>query len=436
MPLTAASQPTQNAGAAPATSPAASDGQDYSHVQLDSSTFSPVAGSGATQNPQQAPQGPTISAQPKSSELDLSLASSDPMTQAALRMATPLARKVMDAVDKLREVENFTQEGRAEHPIQAKLGDVANKLEDFLFGNPEHGGMKTGFANNPVTASLIPGAEGEPAAAALLRQGGQAIRELPAALRGGTEAEQAPGLVKQIVKGEKVAQKPAEQALRTGAQAAGGKAANPSLRTVLEEPIDTISSQAKAAYRQVDEAAGTDFKALREKLENTEYQLRQLTETEEDVAKEAQLEKSRVAIMDKIDAAKKQAVQAGVDPKTLEQADEQFKQAGALKDLQAKIFKNPNIVAGNKAVGAEESINVNQAVKELQKLQDNTKFGAPRLEQAIGKQGAQALLKDMYAAQKAGVQAMTRQQWAARLAKAAAATGVGYGALHGILGVH
>ena len=36
-------------------------------------------------------------------------------------------------MDKLREVENFTQEGRAEHPIQAKLGDVANKLT-YLVG--------------------------------------------------------------------------------------------------------------------------------------------------------------------------------------------------------------------------------------------------------------------------------------------------------------
>jgi hypothetical protein len=159
-----------------------------------------------------------------------------------------------------------------------------------------------------------------------------------------------------------------------------------------------------------------------------------LTETEEDVAKEASLEKSRTAIMDKIEAAKQQAIRSGVDPKLLEQADSQFKQAGALKDLQQKVFKNTGAISGNKALGAEESINVNQAVKELQKLQDNTKYGASRLEQALGKDGAQAILKDMYAAQKSGIKAMTKQQWAFRAAKALGATGVGYEVLRGLFG--
>jgi len=40
-----------------------------------------------------------------------------------------------------------------------------------------------------------------------------------------------------------------------------------------------------------------------------------------------------------------------------------------LKALEQKVFKNTGVISGNKALGAEESINVNQAVKELQKLQ-------------------------------------------------------------------
>jgi hypothetical protein len=132
---------------------------------------------------------------------------------------------------------------------------------------------------------------------------------------------------------------------------------------------------------------------------------------------EAKLEKARTATMDKIEAAKQQAIKAGVDPKLLEQADAQFSQANALKDLQAKVFKNTGVISGNKALGAEESVNVSQAVKELQKLQDSTKFGAPRLEQALGKEGAQAILKDLYAAQESGITAMTRHQWAVRAAK-------------------
>jgi hypothetical protein len=98
------------------------------------------------------------------------------------------------------------------------------------------------------------------------------------------------------------------------------------------------------------------------------------------------------------------------------------------------VFKNTGVISGNKALGAEESVNVNQAVKELQKLQDNTKFGAPRLEQALGKEGAQAILKDMYAAQRSGIKAMTKQQWAVRAAKVLGATGVGYEVLRGLFG--
>jgi hypothetical protein len=173
---------------------------------------------------------------------------------------------------------------------------------------------------------------------------------------------------------------------------------------------------------------GTDFKALNDKLRNTEYQLRQLTETESDVAQEAKLEASRTAIIDKIEAAKQQAIDNGVSPDLLKQADQKFTQARALADLEAKVFKNPNIVSGNSALGTPETVNVNSAVKALQKLQDTSKFGSSRLEQALGKEGAQNLLKDMYAAQRTGVKALSRQQMAAKIAKW---TGIGTGAIGG-----
>jgi hypothetical protein len=158
---------------------------------------------------------------------------------------------------------------------------------------------------------------------------------------------------------------------------------------------------------------------LNEKLSNTEFQIRQLTETEEDVQKEAALEKSRTAIMDKIEAAKQQAQAAGVDPKILDQADQHFRQARALSDVETKVFKNPTIVKGNSAMGTPETVDVDSAVKALQKLQDSTKYGGSRLEQALGKDGANNLLKNLYQAQRAGVKAASRQQfykWAGGIA--------------------
>jgi hypothetical protein len=236
--------------------------------------------------------------------------------------------------------------------------------------------------------------------------------------------------IKNMFKGKDAAQPEAEEALRSGVKA-GGKEAGistvqpQSLRTVAEEPIQTLDSSAKSLYRQIDNAAGTDFKALNEKLDNTEYQIRQLTETEEDVQKEAALEKSRTAIMDKIEAAKQDALKAGVDPKVLEQADAKFKQARALSDVETKVFKNPSIVQGNSAFGTSETVNVDSAIKQLQKLQDATKYGGSRLEQALGKEGAKQLLEKMYAAQRAGNEALSHQQvakWIAGIIGAGGAT--------------
>lgn len=240
-------------------------------------------------------------------------------------------------------------------------------------------------------------------------------------------------VAEQAVKGEGIAQPAAQGALRSGVQGATDLATTQpaSLRTIAEEPIAQLDSSAKGLYRQIDQAAGTDFKALNEKLSNTEYQIRQLTETEEDVAKESKLEASRIAIMDKIEAAKQAAKEAGVDPKVLDQADSQFKQARALSDLETKVFKNTGVIKGNAASGSSETVDVDKAVTQLQKLMDKTRYGGSRLEQALGKDGARALLDNMYEAQRSGQKAIKVQQVAKWVASVIGAGSVaaGYEAL-------
>jgi hypothetical protein len=307
-------------------------------------------------------------------------------------------------------------------PIAGLVGnDVRNVSEGTRPGGDLAGALgQTAGDATVLAASAIPGlAEGEAGVAGDLEGSANAATHAYDPATGTIEPVQ-PGIVKQIVKGEDVAQPSAQSALRQGAKA-GGDGLNTvqpqSIRTVLEEPIDTLTSSAKADYRAIDQAAGTDFKALNEKLANTEYQIRQLTGTEEDVAQEAKLEASRTALTDKIETAKQQAISSGVDPKLLEQADAKFTQARALADLEAKVFKNTSVVSGNYAAGTPETVNVNSAVKALQKLQDTSKFGASRLEQALGKEGANSLLKDLYAAQRSGVKALSRQQMVIKIAK-------------------
>lgn len=257
-----------------------------------------------------------------------------------------------------------------------------------------------------------------------------------------------------IVRGKAAASPESEAALRQAATSAGEMmprspearirelvesplgSDSPSLRTSLEKPIDLFESDAKAKYRMIDEAAGTDFKALTAKLENTNYQIRQLTETEEDIAKEAKLEKSRSALIEKIQQAKEDAAANGVDPKILDAADAQFMQKEALKEVQAKVFKNPNVIGGNAKFGTPERVNVDEAVKQLQRLADKSEYGGSRLTQAFGKDAANRILEDMYSAQRSGVRYLNQQVWAKRIAKAlgvGTAGSLGYEAVKGLL---
>lgn len=228
------------------------------------------------------------------------------------------------------------------------------------------------------------------------------------------DAGEGAGIVKQVVKGKDVAQPAAQEAL---SEAAGTEAT--SLRESLTEPIKSAESNASSLYKQIDDASGADFKALGKKLQATNRALRNSV----DDAEEARLTERRDNIEETVADAKAKAREAGVDPKVLDQADAEFKKMSALTDVEKKIFKNVKVVKGNAAKGSAETVDIDKAVEELQKLQDNEKYGAPRLEQAFGKQGASDLLEKFYDAQRQGVHAMKMQQvskWVAKIAGGAA----------------
>lgn len=311
--------------------------------------------------------------------------------------------------NKVRDIENYTQEGRAEHPVFAALGDALKRI-----GYTPEPETKPDLSGRGMLAQPIPPPIGD------LNLG--AIQPSAAA-----ESAAKPGIVSQVTKGEEVAQPQAQEAFRSASQSATpeGASVQPlSIREGLSNPIDVSEHVYKDLYRQIDEAAGTDIKALREKLANTEYQIRQLTDTEADQALEAKLEMARQGLLDKIDDAQKEAVENGVSPETITKADKAFQQTQALKDVEAKVFKNPNVVVGNAKYGTNETVNVNSAIKALQRLEDNTKYGGSRLEQAFGKDAADSLLKNLYEAQRAGQKAVKVQQVAKWLGVSALGAGI------------
>jgi len=352
------------------------------------------------------PQGPTIGPQPKSSQFDPDIMSSDPFERMGYRMVTPFARKLIDAADKLREVENFTQEGRKEHPIQAHLGDVANRIEGFLFGNEAHpeagiGTGKYGMLNNPVLAA-VSGAEG-------LAEAPTAIREGIAGLRGAGEASEAakgPSLVKQVLKGKEVAQEPAKAAIRGAVGAKEDASLLEGNKTVLDEHLKDIATKERAAYKAQDEAAGFDVKETRAKLREAEWKIKQ---PEIDDAARERLTKTIEESKQQIGEAEKRMSEAGVDPKA---ADNLFKQRKAGEDFKKALVQN---------VSADgESVNVDGLLNAAKKLRF-AKNG-DRLEQFMGKDGATEFMAKLQKAQEQGVHALKTQQFVKEIAKY-----IGYG---------
>jgi hypothetical protein len=188
----------------------------------------------------------------------------------------------------------------------------------------------------------------------------------------------------------------------------------------LTAPIEAADKGADALYKTIDDATGTDIKGLSKKLRDTNFKIRMSTNPTD----EAAWELKRTNIQDTIADALKQAKDAGVPDDQLSQADAQFKKMSALTDVEKKVFNNVNVI--DPTTG---EVRLDAAVKELQKLQDNTKYGSPRLEQAFGK--GNTILEDMKAANRLGIKALNRQQLAKMLLKygvpgAAAVGGLGW----------
>lgn len=320
----------------------------------------------------------------------------------------PFARVLMDAVDKLREVENFSAKDKKEHPLQGELGTVANRIEGFLFGNEQHpedaiGSGKYGMLNNPVTGAILPGSKGTPALAEGIEGGVNAVKGGIQALRGGAEAgEEAatkgPSLVKQVMKGKEVAQEPAQTAIREATGAEKGTKLLEGNKSIVDEKIQDLFGQERSAYAKQDKVAGFDMKSLHEKLDNTEEQIRNLTDTEEDVAKEAKLEKSRTAIMDKIGEAEGKLKGAGIDP---EEAKNIFKQRKAAEDFKKAIVQHSS--------SDGQSVNVDGLLESAKKMRFN-KYG-DRLAQMMGDESkADEFMHKLEAAQDLGNHAVTVQK--------------------------
>ena len=298
--------------------------------------------------------------------------------------------------------------------VSPQLAGIAGQARELSEGARPGGNLAT-----PLTRDIVD-------AGTVLATGavGDALSPEATAARA-AEARTSPSVTSQVLKGTDAAQPQVQAALRNNPWAAARNAAS-SFRTLLKDPISALKQTKSSLYGTVDAAAGTDFKGLYDKLDNVEDKIHESTNP----AEEAKHELDRQNIMDTIADAKDRAQKVSVNvDQTLQKADKVYTQQKALEDLDRAVFSNNGVVEGNVEYGAPENVNVDNAIKALEKLKANVKFGDSRLTQALGsQQAADSMLKGMYDAKASGVKYMNRKIFANTLAKYVAPTAVGLAA--------
>jgi hypothetical protein len=359
----------------------------------------------------------------------------DTLTSGGLVGATKQAyESIKDSIPILHAYENARSSGKGIMESLSAANDQAKKqmeARDVLTQRLEE------FKKNPTQATVR--AVGDAAAmASAAWAGGEALDaiapetgaagestlspEFTAAKDATQEAAVAkePGIVRQVLKGEKVAQPGAQQAVRQAVQAsteAAGTADEsmaahiedqPLLKgheTIVDKHLDALQAQEKAAYSKMDEAAGFDVKAEKLQLSNDQYKLKQLGNTDADIAQKGKLIESINDSEARIADAEAKMKEAGVDPKS---ADAIHQQRMAGSDFKKALFKNTS--ADGQSVNVDGLLNAGKSLRA-------TKYG-DRLEQFFGSpEAADKFMADLGQMQKLGAHAIKVQKIASMVGK-------------------
>jgi hypothetical protein len=334
----------------------------------------------------------------------------------SIKASDAVARQHVTSIDTIKKVANDFRANPTKETARA-LTDAAAVAASF-FGGGE--------------AAL--GAEVElPAVAAEAAPEVAGASEVPTAAD--FSAASKPNIVKQIIQGKSVAQPAAQQTIREGVQTATENAGTadesvaaniknqPLLgrnQTVVDEHLASLRGLEQDAYERMDESAGFDVKAEKAQLANDQYAIKQLGNTETDVAQKEKLTASIQDSQTRIADADAKMKDAGIDPA---EADALHKQRMAGTDFRKALIQN--------ATSDGQSINVDGLLKASKQMQFS-KYGN-RLEQFFGSpEAADEFMSNLEQAQKLGTKAAKAQQiakWVGGIA--ATSAGVG-GVVHGV----
>ena len=187
--------------------------------------------------------------------------------------------------------------------------------------------------------------------------------------------------------------------------------------TIVDDHLDALEQQKSSAYKRMDDTAGFDVKALKDKLKTDKYNLKQLGSSDPDKA--GRLVEAINDSTDRIAEANEKMKAAGIDP---DYADALNKRWEAGQDYKASLLKRTN---------PDGSMNVKGLWDDAKKMRNDPEYG-DRLEQWFGsKDAADAYVKALEKAHAEGLRAMKRQAFARqilwRVAGTTAAGAVGLG---------
>lgn len=187
-----------------------------------------------------------------------------------------------------------------------------------------------------------------------------------------------------------------KQVIREAANTAADESevAQPEAKSIVktvEELADNVLAKSKEQYRLLDEATGGRVQRFTDRLQNIQRQLRELTGTAEDTAKEGKLLQAQHETEQSMQEAFEDAKKSGVDAKVVDEASGTFKKSQALYDLDSTVKKvttgmRPDIGTASAAENPE-IVNAEKFFDRVNKLHQSG-----RLQEALGEGGADNLL--------------------------------------------
>jgi hypothetical protein len=172
---------------------------------------------------------------------------------------------------------------------------------------------------------------------------------------------------------------------------AANKPPSKSIRNTAHEAGDRIMADAKSDYAVLDKESNGRFQRFRDKMEANRRAMRDLTTSEEDVAKESRILKSQKEVEDEMGELYDEMKKKGVNPDLIDRADRNYRRAQGAYDVGDAIRRNvkgahPDTSRADIIEHSPETLDPKGFHKTINRLYDSG-----RLQDFLGESGAEKM---------------------------------------------